>query len=135
MKAFLAEDDVEQDALGILYDLGYEVRYGGDIDATRENEGKVLVRESPSVVVLEDRLREALYRLNPDVPEQGITEVVKKVRRLSGQDLVSYNHTFHQYLTTGVTVEYRNGEGRVMSRPLRLLGEERLSRCQSVYRY
>lgn len=123
MKAFLAEDDVEQDALGILYDLGYAVRYGKDIDSEDGSADTVLVRESPSVVVLEDRLREAIMRLNPGVTASAVEEAVKKVRSPAGQDLVSCNHTVHKYLVAGVTVECRNEEGRVMSLPLRLLDD------------
>jgi type I restriction enzyme R subunit len=127
MRAFVAEDEVEQDALGILTDLGYEIRYGAEIES-RKDIPNILERPSASDVILEDRLTEALLRLNPDIPRQGIAEAVRKVRRLAGQDLLSYNHTFHTYLTSGVTVEYRNSEGRIVAKPVWLLDTKRPER-------
>ncbi len=58
------EDTVEQAALDWLRELGYAAQFGGDI-APGEPAAE---RSSYDEVLLLDRLRDALARINPDVP-------------------------------------------------------------------
>ncbi|NYB52067.1 MAG: type I restriction endonuclease subunit R [Methanobacteriaceae archaeon] len=105
----LNEDMVEQEALKILQELGYEILHGPDISPDGTNP----MRELYSDVVLVERLREAVYRLNPDIPPTAREEVVRKVLRVESQDLLTNNQSFHRMLTDGVDVEYR-ADGRVV---------------------
>ena len=63
--------------------------------------------ENYSQVVLADRLRQALVRLNPSLPAEAIDDAFRKITRLEGATLDARNRTFHRLLVDGVTVEYR----------------------------
>jgi type I restriction enzyme R subunit len=54
-------------------------------------------------VVLEGRLRSALQKLNPKVPQAGLEEAFRKLTRISSPQLVDANHELHYDLVNGVT--------------------------------
>ena len=103
------EDMVEQEALDILKELDYEILHGPDISPDGPNP----MRELYSDIVITERLRDAIYHLNPDIPPTAKEEAVKKVLRTSSPDLIITNYQFHQLLTDGITVEYRK-DGRIV---------------------
>lgn len=100
------EDMVEQEALDILELLGYEILPGPDISPDGPNP----MRELYSDVVLVERLRDAIYKFNPNIPPTVKEEAVKKVLRTDNPELLLNNIQFHQYLTDGITVEYREDD-------------------------
>ena len=100
------EDTVEHAALDWLRELGYTVRFGGDI-APGEPAAE---RSSYDEVLLLDRLRDALARINPDVPPAALDEALRRVQRTESQSPVVNNHAFHRLLTEGVDVSYRVGD-------------------------
>lgn len=56
-------------------------------------------------VVLAGRLRAAVGRLNPHIPEDAREDAVKQVLNLSSQHLTESNEAFQRMLTDGVSVE------------------------------
>jgi type I restriction enzyme R subunit len=105
----LTEDAVELAALEILHELDYEIAYGPDISP----DGKFPERELYSDVVLKDRLQNAIYKLNPHIPQAAKEEAIKKVLRTESPHLLINNERFHKMLVNGVIVEYRKDEGMV----------------------
>ena len=72
------ETTVEQAALAWLEHLGYQILFGPEIAP-----GEPLAeRESYGQVVLEQRLRQALQRLNPQIPSDALDEAFRKLTRL-----------------------------------------------------
>ena len=63
--------------------------------------------------MLGNRLRAALERLNPNVPEAVRDEALRKVTRTEMPSLVENNRRFHRLLTDGVDVEYRRADGSI----------------------
>lgn len=107
--AHLTESDIESAALAWLENLGYQILFGPEIApgmpaAERENYGQV---------VLERRLRQALERLNPDVPPDALEEAFRKLTRPDSPSLVANNHIVHRYLVDGVPVEYQRADGTI----------------------
>lgn len=105
----LTETTVEQAALEWLKSQGYGIVYGPAIapetpDAERESYGQV---------VLERRLREALERLNPTLPQPAIEDAFRKLTRRELPSLIANNHTIHHYLTDGVPVEFQRKDGSI----------------------
>ncbi|MDZ4163784.1 MAG: type I restriction endonuclease subunit R, partial [Smithellaceae bacterium] len=105
--AHFTESVVEQAALAWLESLGYTILSGlelapGEVPAERENYGQV---------VLERRLRQALQRLNPQVPADALEEAFRKLTRPDTPSLVANNHVVHKYLVEGVPVEYQRPDG------------------------
>ena len=105
----IAESDVEEAALGWFEGLGYAVKQGGEIAP-----GELFSeRKSFYEVILKDRLRSALSRINPDIPEDALEEAVRKVLRFEYPGLIENNQQFHRYLVEGVPVEYQSEERSV----------------------
>jgi type I restriction enzyme R subunit len=105
MAAILSEDHIEQIIIQEFVELGYTHVHGPDISP----DGEAREREYDEVV-LKDRLRMAIARLNPGVPAEAQEEALKKVLRTESPNLFQNNYRFHKYLTEGVDVEYRKGD-------------------------
>ncbi|MBS3147435.1 type I restriction endonuclease subunit R [Candidatus Woesearchaeota archaeon] len=105
MPHIITEEEVENGVLDILRELGYTTIHGPDILP----DGSSPERKSPEEVVLVERLRSALERINPKVPKDAIEEAIKKVLRTDSQNLTLNNKDFHKLLVDGVPVEYKKG--------------------------
>ncbi|MBU6176088.1 MAG: DEAD/DEAH box helicase, partial [Planctomycetes bacterium] len=103
----LNESIVEDAALTWFGELGYSVLHGPQL-APGESSTE---RHSFGEVVLAGRLRDALQRLNPNVPEEAREEALRKVIRLATPSLVQTNRAFHKLLRDGVDVEYARADG------------------------
>ncbi|MBI2167461.1 MAG: HsdR family type I site-specific deoxyribonuclease [Candidatus Omnitrophica bacterium] len=103
MPHVITESEVEELALDILSEQGYEVVHGPDIAP----DGPSPERQSYLEVVLIRRLRDAIDRLNLKIPTEAKEEALKQILRLESPDLVTNNHRFHKMLVNGVDVEFR----------------------------
>ena len=72
-------------------------------------------------VVLEWRLREALVRLNPDLPQEALDDAFRKIVRADGPSLIERNRAVHRMLVDGVTVEYRRADGSIAGAQARVI--------------
>ena len=116
MTAF-TESVVEEAALAWLDGLGYAVQFGpaiapGEAAAAREDYGQV---------VLAGRLRDALARLNPDVPPAALDEAYRKLTRPDRPTLAANNHAAHRMIVEGVPVEYFRPDGSLGGDLVRVL--------------
>ena len=105
------ESVVEEAALEWLDGLGYAILHGPEIAA-----GEVAAERNDSGyrdVILERRLREALLKLNPSLPQEAIEDAYRRLTRADDPSLVTRNHSFHQQLVDGVSVEYTRPDGSI----------------------
>ncbi|MDB6016529.1 MAG: type restriction endonuclease, HsdR family [Pedosphaera sp.] len=65
-------------------------------------------------VFLFDRLQTKLEDLNPQIPEEGLGEALRKLRLISHPTLIENNRAFHRLLVEGVDVEFRNKAGQIV---------------------
>ncbi len=114
------ESTVEEAALGWLEELGYSILHGPDIAP----EEAAAERATYEQVVFEKRLKQALQRLNPEVPADAIEEAFRKLTRPDTPSLVSNNHSFHRYLIEGVPVEYKRESGIIRGDLVRVIDFE-----------
>ena len=117
---YVTESVVEEAALEWLRGLGYATLFGPDI-APGEARAE---RSDYGQVVLVDRLRSALARLNPTIPLDAIEGAVRKIQLIESPNLITNNHRFHRSLVNGVPVEYRAADGRIVHDQVRLLDSE-----------
>ncbi|MCK9277826.1 MAG: type I restriction endonuclease [Methanoculleus sp.] len=103
----LTESEVEEAALAWFAGLGYSILSGPEIAPGEAGEERTDYRQP----FLLRRVRDALRRINPTLPESAVDEAVRKFTVPSSASLVENNHTFHRYLTNGVLVEYRENGG------------------------
>ena len=120
MPTALNESIVEDAALGWFGELGYAIGHGpkmapGEPAAERDSFGDV---------VLVGRLREAIQRLNPLIPEEAREEALRKVLRVGTPSLVQTNRNFHAMLRDGVAVEYKRADGSIAGDHVRLVDFE-----------
>ena len=105
----MTEDQLEQEALSWLQDVGYSHNYGPDI----AHDGPTPERANYQQVVLPFRLREAIQKLNPSIPTAAREDALKQVLDLGIPALLTANRHFHRLLVAGVPVQYqKDGETR-----------------------
>jgi type I restriction enzyme R subunit len=117
-----AESVVEDAALGWLEALRYQVLHGPDI-AVGEPGAE---RSDPNYcdVLLEGRLRQALARLNSELPPEALEDAYRKLTRVDAPSLVERNRAVHRMLVDGVTVEYRRKDGSIAGAQARVIDFE-----------
>jgi type I restriction enzyme R subunit len=103
------ESVVEEAALGYFRELGYETKFGPDIAP----DGKSPERKNWNDVVLIDRLKAAIDRINPHISAEAREDAFRKVQRTESPNLIVSNRRFHDLLANGVDVETRRKEGRI----------------------
>jgi type I restriction enzyme R subunit len=115
--ARLTESIVEDAALAWLESLGWQIGHGPDIAP----ETPAAERVDYGQVVLEQRLRDALARLNPTLPAEALGDAFRRLTRPEGPTLEARNRAVHRLLVDGVTVEYRTSEGAIRGAQARVL--------------
>ncbi|MDD3926509.1 MAG: type I restriction endonuclease subunit R [bacterium] len=111
------ESTIEQATLAWLESLGYTILSGPAIAP-----GEPLAeRNDYNQVVLEGRLRQALERLNPELPSEAIEDVLRKIIQPEGSTPESRNRAVYLMLRDGVNVEYRRPDGTIAGAQARIL--------------
>jgi type I restriction enzyme, R subunit len=103
------ESVVEEASLGYFRDLGYATKFGPDIAP----DGKTPERQDWNVVVLVERLKATIDRLNPHLTADAREDALRKLSRLESPSLIVSNRRFHGILANGVDIETRREEGRI----------------------
>lgn len=118
--AHLTESTVESAALAWLEAIGWRVVHGPDIAPDMP----AAERADYVEVLLAQRLRDALARLNPNLPPEALENALRKLTRpdlpaapaaaaqAGGADLIQGNRALHRLLVDGVTAEYRLPSGK-----------------------
>lgn len=96
MTAF--ESVVEKAAVDQLLDLGYEYRPGVELEEERV---------TTADVVLPERLRRVLARLNPDLPPDARDDAARRLLQPPTASTEENNRLFHRDLTRGFALEVR----------------------------
>ena len=101
------ESEIEELALELLRDEnGYAIAYGPDLLEGAHPE------RSFTEVILKARLRAAIDRINPRIPEEAREEAFKKALRTQALTVIDNNEAFHCMLTEGVDVKFSVGDGK-----------------------
>lgn len=105
----ITESAIEKFAVELLEKHGYDYYYGPDIAP----DGDTPARQSFEEVLLLEKLKEAVARINPNIPIDAREDAIKQLQRINSPELIANNETFHRMLTEGVKVTYRkDGEDR-----------------------
>jgi len=116
----IAESHVEEAALAWLAELGFALAPGLEIGP----DGARPERAAYGDVVLVGRLRAAIARLNPALPEEARAAVLAKLLQAETPSLIDENRRLHGYLVEGVPVEVRRPDGTIGGEQARLLDFE-----------
>jgi type I restriction enzyme R subunit len=99
----ITESAIEEFAIELLEKQGYRYIYAPDIAPDSETPE----RSSFENVILLERLRNAIGRINPDIPSDAREDAIKQIQRLNSPELIANNEAFHRMLTEGITVSYQ----------------------------
>ncbi|KPQ04596.1 MAG: type I restriction enzyme, R subunit [Rhodobacteraceae bacterium HLUCCA12] len=116
----LSEAEVEAILLQQLHDLGYTCLN----DAVSGPDGSAPERDAYSDTILPRRLREAVARLNPHIPDDAREDAIRRVVAADRPSLIEENRRLHRALTEGVPVEFRAEDGTIRGDAVRLLDPE-----------
>ena len=100
----LTESAIETFAIELFEKLGYQYVYAPDIAPDSETPE----RERFEDVLLLERLRSAVARINPALPADVRDDAIKQVQRLNSSELIANNEAFHRMLTEGIKVTYQH---------------------------
>ena len=116
----VTESVIEQATLAWLESLNWRIVHGPEIAPDTPLEE----RTDYGQVVLEQRLRDSLSRLNPDLPADALGDALRRLTRPEGSTLEARNRAFHRMLVDGVTVEYRTAGGTLRGAQVSVLDYE-----------
>ncbi|WP_137725068.1 type I restriction endonuclease subunit R [Prescottella subtropica] len=115
----LTENDWEQMALDDLGELGWRHVSGTEIaPGTGE-------RASWDELLVTPRLRQAIARFNPALPDPVVDRAVAEIATARSTDAIAENEVIHGYLTDGMrSVSYIDDAGREITPTIRLLSPD-----------
>ena len=100
---------VEKPAIDLFAELGWETQ---DCFSEFDAGDSTLGRETKSEVVLVERLRSALQRLNADLPAQALTKAIEELTRgRAAMSPVQANSEVYDLITDGVRVTVEDSDG------------------------
>lgn len=115
--AILTEAEVEAVLLDHLGTLGYQCIN----DAISGPDGTCPEREAYTDTILARRLREAMARLNPQIPEEARQDALRRVLASERPSLIEENRRLHRFMIEGVPVEYRAEDGTIRGDAVQLV--------------
>lgn len=110
MANFISEDDIERAVLGKLSnaEFGYDILKCDPDPNKRENLNDGTGRSSKKECVLPCVLKSSLLRLNPQIPEEVINDVMKSlVKDYTGTDIVATNYDLYNKIRNQIQVKLR----------------------------
>jgi len=99
----ITESEIEKFSIELLEHQGYQYIYAPDIAPDSDTPE----RDRFEDVLLLERLRKAIGRINPGIPVDAREDAIRQVQRLNSPELISNNEAFHRMLTEGINVSYR----------------------------
>jgi len=99
----------EQPVIDWFKEFGYDYEFGPDLAPG----GPLMERNSFREVVLVSRLKRSLRRLNSDLSDSAIDDVVLKIMSFEHPSLDIANKEMHKMITQGVKVESKDRDGEM----------------------
>ncbi len=99
----ITESQIEELAIELLEKQSYQYIYAPDIAPDSDSPE----RESFEEVLLLDRLRTVINRINPLIPADCQEDAIRQIQRINSPELIANNEKFHRMLTEGINVSYQ----------------------------
>ena len=98
------EDNLEQECIGWFKDESYQYKTDDNI---------FFERKDLTEVILENRLKKVLLKINNDLPEEVILKGLDQFQSISFTELLTANRDMHKILTNGLKVKYMQKEQEI----------------------
>ena len=92
------ESDLEKTIIDLLVEIGYE--YLSD-------DNPWIVERELSSFINEEILYTQLKKINKNVSDRIINEVIRQVKNIDNPSLFERNKIFHEYLINGITIGFK----------------------------
>ncbi len=102
------EDELEQATLEWFQELHYETVFAPELSPG----GDYPERSDYSDVILEERLKDALRRINPGLPQEALDDALHQIFVPLNPALIDNNRIFQKMVTDGVNATFRATDGR-----------------------
>lgn len=109
MKNNFCESHLEEATLEWFADLGYEIVFAPDIAP----DGEFPERADYSEVILPQRVKDALFRINKGLPAEALEDAYRQITVPNSPNLLVNNKAFQKMITDGIDVSYRLDNGEV----------------------
>ena len=119
--SLINEEQVELQSIKWFEELGYQYKDGYKIAP----EGINPERDDFRKVILEDRLRSALIKINSDIPSQTINNSISQILNPNIPSLLNCNREMHKWITKGLKVNFME-DNREVGRQLKLIDFENI---------
>ena len=96
----ISENHIELLAIERLQALGYSYVYGPEIACDSDTPE----RDNFEQVLLLQRLKHAVLKINPGIPATAQEEAIKAIQRIASPEMLANNESFHRLLTEGIPV-------------------------------
>ncbi|PEQ48793.1 DEAD/DEAH box helicase [Bacillus thuringiensis] len=94
---------VENRMIEQLQELDYEHLHGPSLDSERESRGEI---------VLKQRLKKAISRLNPWLSDNNLAKVMRSITHIESTSLMEANQKFHEMKVNMISVQQDLGKGK-----------------------
>lgn len=94
MSIFFTETNYENAIIELFQEMGYHHIYAPNIERDFDNP------------LYEDELEQALYRINPSMPDAAIADALYKLKNFESAELIQKNALFMDYIQHGIEVRY-----------------------------
>lgn len=105
-KNSFCESHLEEAALEWFEELGYELIFGPDIAP----DGEYPEREDYGDLILAERLKEALSRINPEFSDAAIEDALRQIIIPQSPSLIMNNKAFQKMITDGIDVQVKQAD-------------------------
>ncbi len=113
--SLINENHIEEEALSWFEQLGYKIYHQLSPDDTKPE------RESYKDVYLLNRLKNNIKKLNPELNEDNITNVVNKILKSESPTLVEENQRLHKYMVEGIDLEINDKTGNRRTHKIKII--------------
>lgn len=114
MRNFISEDDIEQAIIDRLEKepFNYDVIRCSPDPAKREDPNDETGRANKKECVLPDIMLQSLKRINPEIADEHLQQIVKELRRdYTGTDITAANYKLYNQIRNGIKITVRkNGK-------------------------
>lgn len=123
----ITESIIEKFTIELLEKQGYQYIYAPDIAPDSD----VPQRQSFEDVILVDKVKEAIDRINPKIPSDSRGDALKQILRLNSLDLITNNETFHRMITEGIKIIFQK-DGNARGDLVRLIDFENINNNEFI---
>jgi type I restriction enzyme R subunit len=127
VNGIFTEAMLEEAAIEILESLGYDYAFGPDISLGGDYEERKDYRE----VILSSRVKDALFKINRDLPSEALEEAYRQLITFNSPMLEENNRYFHQLMTEGIEVSFQEG-GNIRTKRAYIIDFENISNNEFV---